>query len=106
MVQASSSVTGSCPFSLTHVPFLSCPLNVLNPGVVKMTIGKWPSLLWRFPLPDLKIITSRSFGIDLLEEGTMKFLQDLFNLRLMVLIVVICAIMYLSKRELLQVLGI
>lgn len=36
----------------------------------------------------------------------MNFFQVSFNLRLMVLIVVICAIMYLSRRELLQILGI
>lgn len=36
----------------------------------------------------------------------MNFLQDSFNLRLMVLILVICAIMYFSRRELLQILGI
>lgn len=33
-------------------------------------------------------------------------LQDSCNLRLMVLILVICAIMYFSRRELLQILGI
>jgi hypothetical protein len=36
----------------------------------------------------------------------MNFLQDSFRLRLMVLILVICAIMYFSRRELLQLLGI
>jgi hypothetical protein len=36
----------------------------------------------------------------------MNFLQDSFRLRLMVLILVICAIIYFSRRELLQILGI
>ena len=36
----------------------------------------------------------------------MKFLQDFFNLRLMAVILAICAIVYFSRRELLQLLGI